>query len=262
MLATACNRGFQKKIYRKGRFCNNARLILALCIASVLASSFPVRADPLAHRQELMNRLDSIEQAKQEMKRLGRPLLQLEELEKAVKDSIVILRSRIDARKQVVVGTPRSDTSESYAFPHDAFDWFLVVLGGIALISALLLFIGIIQSIVRGRKRPRRAPMSRPDEKSSVSSVPVPPEKALVEQERFRLMREQIDRNKKNEQKAERGHLTPQVPSQPMGSERDGETRKQVIQAAAMGMGHQEIARRYRLSVDEVILILKVGRKG
>jgi Mor family transcriptional regulator len=245
----------------------------------------------LLQKQVFTEKLDSLDLEKQLRKRKG---LSIEELEKAadlVKDSIA------EIKKQIVAGEGESlaeakgaefhNTQVSRAqpasldfrrfLPKNVFDWIVVAVGGVAIISGIVLVAGLFGLLFRKKKNlqtPLHSIFSQTgagDNPQIISKVPVPvtelKEEAIESIRRRMEESEQRGRTKAGEQDAGRSaNVTTgdkkQVPFQ-AGAEdvRDTvEIKKRVILAARQGLDVQEISRRYHLSADQISLILRIAR--
>jgi len=114
-------------------------------------------ADPLP---ALRHRLDSVEVEKQTRKRQGKPIEDLEALSAELRDSLVGLRAGVPQaapQKEAEQGVspfskiPYIDDILSFR-PSGAFDWIIVGTGAVALLSGVMLLIGLFAG--RKKKRP------------------------------------------------------------------------------------------------------------
>ena len=118
-----------------------------------------------AGRLELRQRLDSLEVEKQTLKRLGKPLFELEAAASRLRDTLLAMRPNTTLPEQ-----PQSSSGKSFSLPfslltsisgipfapRNFFDWFIIATGVVALVSGFLLVIGILHT-ARAKKR-RAAP--------------------------------------------------------------------------------------------------------
>ncbi|GBU22042.1 hypothetical protein R80B4_01945 [Fibrobacteres bacterium R8-0-B4] len=132
-------------------------------VLAALAVDLPVHADS---RDTLRQRLDSLEVETQVRKRSGKPIDDLEAAGAALRDSLVAMRSNMPPAGPEPEGTPggsffSSIGAEISSFlesavsfkPNGLFDWIIVGTGVVAVLSGLLLFIGILAGGRKGKKK-------------------------------------------------------------------------------------------------------------
>ena|GEM_PF-1970456 len=157
---------------------------------------FAVDSVSAADRLELRQRLDSLEVEKQTLKRMGKPLSELESAASQLRDTLKALRGHTAPSSAA-----SSDKSFSLPFalpfslpswvsqissftPRNAFDWFIVAVGVVALLSGFLLVIGIIYT-ARAKKRRARAAAPKAKSKDKPKEKPVSKRINLAPQENY-----------------------------------------------------------------------------
>ena len=131
-----------------------------------------------SERLELLLRLDSLEVEKQTLKRQGRPLRELETAAAQLRDSLSAMRGHIapSAHRESASGKsfslpfslPASLAGIPLA-PRNLLDWVIVGVGAVALLSGLLLIIGIL-SAARAKKRRAASPNAKAVKKDKAQS--------------------------------------------------------------------------------------------
>lgn len=248
--------------------------------------SFGIRAgdadqddNPLDRKKILSARLDSIEMEKQTRKRQGEPFDDLEEESGRIHDSIAALRAAILETDESVLQRRKASEKESFLKqflkPAHIFDWIIIVVGFIALLSGIVLIIGLLSTVLKRSKRKPKSPLHHVTKKSypetaskGLADIPTSdsykiPDKdnRSIEMLRKRMQKdiEDIQRFNSNDspfalRDAEPVALVEQEKKEPI--------RDQIICAAREGLDVQEISRKYHISVDQVSLILRVAKKG
>jgi hypothetical protein len=152
------------EITRITRTISLARITIVAC--AFFALSAPVASQSADRSLELRQRLDSLEVEKQMRKRQGKPIDDLEAATVGMRDSLLDLRLADTAPAQ---GQAREKgggfslpeipfLSDALAFrPAGIFDWIIVGTGFVALLSGLMLVVGI----VAGRKKKVAAPKKK-----------------------------------------------------------------------------------------------------
>ncbi len=117
--------------------------------------------EQVIQRREWMTALlDSLELEKQRQKRSGKNIDRLEAFSSAVKDSLAVLRSRIsESKPQNGRSNPLKAVGDlgSFNLPSNPFDWLIVGIGAAAILSGLVLVVGLIGSWIRGSKKKRKS---------------------------------------------------------------------------------------------------------
>lgn len=261
--------------------------------------SCPVRADKdvVREKQVLTERLDSLELEKQMRKRKGLPLEDLEKASERLKDSIVAARRQLSSGEE---GTQQAgdsaqaaksaDTQSASAaqdwrrlLPRNMFDWIVVAVGGVAIISGIILVVGLIGLASRGVRKKKKSVAPLHEKFPHTASVDllrtnpkVPPAPAESEDDRVTSIRQRMDgsveRQPEDDDVRETEPGLTARPSQPRERKSadtplsgdagpdPAETRKLVVAASQQGLDVQEISRRFHLSADQVSLILRIAR--
>ncbi|MDR2728324.1 MAG: hypothetical protein LBB56_04270 [Chitinispirillales bacterium] len=139
---------------------------------------FAVDSSAAAERLELRQRLDSLEVEKQTLKRLGKPLFELETAASRLRDTLSAMRVQTTPSEQqsssgksfsLPFSLPSSLSGISFA-PRNFFDWFIIATGVVALISGFLLVIGILHT-ARVKKRRAAAPKTKGAKNNATNNV-------------------------------------------------------------------------------------------
>jgi len=255
-----------------------------------LILSFGIVPSSAVPRKEVVNtkkmfsaKLDSIELEKQIRKRRGEPLDELESESRAIYDSIVVLRRQLDGTSEDGLPSLEGDEESSplrallrfFRKPVHIFDWIIVVVGLIAVLSGIILISGLVHTIFsRTRKSSRQSvrpslKKSQSDYVSKDSSVGPPLVSSQMtdkDDKDITLLRKRMKRD------IDRIQRFNDAPSPFSTAEKNGAGNKEqddtdtlrddIIRAAQEGLDAQDIARKYHVSVDQVALILRVAAKG
>lgn len=273
-------------------------MAVACSLAAVSGQTAP---GPLQKRQALVLRLDSLELAKQDLKRLGKDISELDRSTTVIRDSLSALRSVIAAqplrpeaapKTRVETTTPERSVSLPggrgvIALPQNPLDWLIVGIGGVAILSGIVLLVGLVQSWVGGagaRKRRERAPTaSEKKAQNRIAPLPgapraVPPVKTgpaeavhprpVPETEAMEALRKRMgqdDAAARSVREARPPGATPRVRnevsparSRSTAPTTGGDMKDAVLAAAREGLSPQDISRKFQLSTDQVTLLLRV----
>jgi hypothetical protein len=279
-------------------------LLAAMAIlAGMLAAPVPAlaaRADTDSARSLLASRLDSLEMVKQDKKRRGESLDELERQTIAIKDSLIVLRGAVAHQSPpVAVAAPAADSGRTLAPPQgivklikqvlkpaSLIDWAIIGIGAVAVVSGIFLIVSL--AFASGRKKRQQA-RSVAQQKTfggySASGRPVTGPAPAVRREEPEG--EESD-TPVGDDEDEPAHLestpdedlnllrrrvrqdNPPVQAapprlgavEPTGPDTvSNDVRRQVVAAAAEGCDIAEISRRFHLSADHVALLLKVAAK-
>lgn len=270
------------------------------CLLSLLlfvsSGGGQVLYEEMAERKKALDeRLDSLEMVKQTRKRRGEDLAGIEQSVASVKDSIAALRAEIAALTPENQVAPPLDTGSAGLLstlglpkPQGLFDWIIMAVGAIALVSGLVLVIGLFHSLLtRSRRRPKAvrpqraapppspppAPRSTPPPAAPAMPRPFSPKEsdtpADIDNESIESLRQRmhddIARIRRFDEsmtfETEPPPSPPPPPVEPSGEE-GGDMRQKVLAAARQGLDAREISRRLHLSVDQVMLILRVAGRS
>jgi hypothetical protein len=253
---------------------------------STVQAAGQAQADSIVlQKRTLSARLDSIELEKQSRRRLGNDLGDLEAESRRVKDSIDLLRQEIAAIPKTALSSLRRQSPQTHRLaaasldwlvPKNLFDWVIVFVGGIAVISGLFLLIGLVRSLIRKPKPPRRTPSSQTSQASSPPFRQPPPRMqpprdasviandADIENDAIDSLRKRIGADSGPKLRIKHPLDTPrraEGPNRPAdgGAGKDGGLRQAILQASLAGDDAHEIARKFQVSLDQVKLILRVG---
>ncbi|MDD5673908.1 MAG: hypothetical protein PHC61_07090 [Chitinivibrionales bacterium] len=250
-------------------------------------------AEALVQKKMALNaRLDSLEMEKQQKKRKGQSLASQDSIIALLKDSITQIKQDISLTSDSVAPVVTPDTAAAVVtppqrsffapvfkalaamrvLPNTALDWIIAALAIVALLSGIVLLIGLLRTFVFRPKKSKRpfVPVQRaptpytasgtrgdvPLQKRTTSLPTVPPGNGFD----VEALRRTIRRSELEEPVAE----APVFPAEPSAAENapDGETLKQqIIAAGGEGLSVSEISRKFHVSVDQVALILKIAGK-
>jgi hypothetical protein len=247
-------------------------------------------SDLFSIKTRLCARLDSIELEKQTRKRLGGSLRDLETESNKIRDSIALLKNKVFTETEYEeknipekTGAPeqkkaRFSLIRSLFSPSGFIDWLIIIVGVTAVISGVILLIGMMNNRIRNQKIKKEeqinALLSQPAKRKngsggiestgmrpSVSQTPSDKENINIATLRKRMMGETETRNSSDEKDSS--------PFPSAGYEEKEETkydhgelvRDKVLQAALAGLDAQEISRRFHISADQVALILRIAQK-
>jgi hypothetical protein len=234
-------------------------------------------------KKVLTQKIDSLDLLKQKLKRNGLPIVEVEQHQKMLRDSLHFLRSYIQTTSEITPATPNG-SNKFYFFqkPSNLFDWIIVIVGIIATFSGLMLAVGIFRTLgskkririypkqKREKSTPARENMVENSKKpaaaypdyrqtsvtSTYSSYPTTENADTLEHLRKRL---DIQSDSVNDDISE----NPAVPQSRTKINRDtvDNIEQKVLIAARNGYGVAEISRQFQLSIDHISLILKVAEK-
>ena len=250
-----------------------------------------------ARKRVFAEKLDSIDLEKQLHKRKGESLEDLEKASEALKDSIAEVKRQMPQQsgqgqesEQVedtggkntasgATGTDRFLGLQKF-LPKTLFDWVVDIVGLIAIISGIVLLIGLFGLISRGlRKKKKAVPIHQPLHEifprsyaaDAYDRIPKVPDGQTEENnETIASLRKRVaDAGASPQGQDEEGVLATVDDSdaagggngpsgKPLGAQ---ELKKQVLLAARKGLDVSEISRRFHLSSDEVSLILRMARR-
>jgi len=249
----------------------------------VCSLSLPLHAlsqqDAAARKERLSEILDSLEMQKQAGKRAGVPIDELEKACAAVRDSIEVLRAAVaelsEKGELPAPEAPDEKRISDYSAVlqglknRSLIDWVIFAVGAVAVISVAALAFSFIRLIFSGG-RGKTAPMRPGGESSRVSGRPAscttPPSASVgtadINNEEIESLRQRVNEDIRRIQRFDR--RLPSVP-QASGAQEEsgggsGSLRDLILKAAHEGMDIQQIAKRFHISIDQVSLILRVGK--
>ena len=169
------------------KYLSNRKKIPA-ALRAVFLMGFWACAAAADYGLEMRQRLDSLEVETQVRKRQGKPIEDLEAASAELRDSLTGLRTAparpAAAREERDEGglPPYLEKipfiEDILAFrPSGAFDWVIVGTGAVALLSGLMLFIGLFA----GRKKKRAAPPKKQQASRKINLAPTSTQRAVPE---------------------------------------------------------------------------------
>lgn len=255
-----------------------SRICLLLFCVTFSLHAMPNSRDSsiIKKRMDLITQSDSIDLLKQSFKRKGMALTELEEKQKAIHDTLKYLNNQIQKIKFSPTRTSIPDLIRSISLkPDTIFDWIIIVVGIIAIISGVFLVFGVF-SIARSKKkrskkkRPVQNSIPPPQKAPAPSTHPIDELRALatntsdtVTQLRRQLKNSEHENNAPDRERLKQ-HQEPEEEMAPLPVsdneyKRDTHTEKKIIEAARNGASPQEISKKFHTSIDQVSLILKVA---
>jgi hypothetical protein len=261
---------------------------ISLCLIGLLCGSSFAQNDVTARKRVLTEKLDSIDLEKQLRKRKGESLEDLEKAAAVLKDSITAVKRLMPSGSQASEGATDSSKVGMAAgenppgwllalkkfLPKTFFDWMVDIVGFVAIVSGIVLIIGIFGLLTKGFKKKNKAPPQpktlhdifprsyAADAYDRIPKVPLGP--AEEKDETIQSLRKRIEDDEgvlatvddRPEPSAATGGTDAKAVRDPV------EIKKQVVQASRQGLDVSEISRRFHLSSDEVSLILRIARQN
>ncbi|MBN1758669.1 MAG: hypothetical protein JW863_10145 [Chitinispirillaceae bacterium] len=253
-------------------------LFFILFCFQIVYSSATTLGDLSERRAEITQQLDSLDLLKQNLKREGIAITEVELRQSRLRDSLNYLRSRIQSTSEAPSPSGNRNPATFLKMPSNLFDWIIVIVGGVAFFSGLMLVIGISRSVssrkrrsaLKKYQRQAQPQQSAPKEVETKpepaypSPDPAPPPPATSgESMNITSLRQRIahsaDHAEENHmvlKEAPRHSIQPRIPE---NSTDDTSLEKQVIAAANDGMDTLAISRKFHISVDHVDLLLKMA---
>lgn len=254
-------------------------LILVFFVSTVLANS--TEYDPVELRNRLSVTLDSIELEKQIKKRQGEKLGDLELISKKLRDSINVLREELSgeigiiprAGKEIEKENSLVSFIQSLLKPAHVFDWIIIIVGFIALVSGFVLVLGLVHTFFakikknkhpHNKKQKKNVLKGRLPDISFDASPPVIENKVGSEEKDLWRLRKRM-RSDIEKPQPQNDELSPF--SQPgkisvdntKDKECDNSQRDKILASVREGLSVQEISRKYHISADSVALIVRVA---
>lgn len=237
------------------------KIFFGVCLAAGAGMAvMPAPAPDNALRLREFNRqIDSLEVAKQEKKRSGQSIDELEGLTGSLRDSVADLRRGFE---QGTAATRAAQSPEcparTSAWPLSlgVFDRITIAAAGVfLLIAAVFFFVYFSAAARRRRNRSPAAPAAKRGDplRNGASRSDTAAQRAYAAQ---------IKPGPPPAQPRPETPASP-LPSKPSGQRSDlpRDLSELVARAAAEGLDAKEISRRYHISEDEVALIRAMGRK-
>ncbi len=235
----------------------------------------------LIRKQLLSAALDSLELVKQSRKREGESLEELERQTGAIKQSIESLRvqlARAAESGHFPASAPDADKRSLLdmftTMPKSGLDWAILSISGIAVICAIILFIGFIQLARSKRSRTAKAPQSsktapQPNCLSGTltrNASEIPTKTDTHDSDGLEELRRLAASGYGQETRAPAASL-PALHEQAKNSEIErpspsGDLREQVLEAARAGMAPKDIAKQLHVSCDQVQLIVRMAENN
>lgn len=268
--------------------------LIAACLVGFFAPCTRAENTVTSRKHALSEKLDSIDLEKQLRKRRGESLEDLEKTAELLKDSIAIVKQQLPG-----ISTDASDGGGEKAasasggraagwvrpfqkfLPRTFIDWMVDIIGLIAIISGIVLIIGIFGLVSKSFKK-KETPLPRPlheifprsyavDAYDRIPKVPLGPTEE--KDETIASLRKRIedspgkmpqDEGVPTATAGESGATDGSTGKAPMPAADDNtrSLKTQVVRAAQQGLDVSEISRRFHLSSDEVSLILRIARKN
>lgn len=264
--------------------------LFLLITTAILLNSFSLYSQSdmsaaIEKRLEISGRLDSLELEKQKMKRTGESIKVLDELSAALRDSIEMLRENMPIISESDIETEGDVLPRGFSFfkPKSLFDWLIIGAGGAALLSGIILIFGIFSSLKKNNKQPipnTTLSQKLAHNKNGLLDIPITKDKPVnlpkeipkQDVEGINRLREKIqsdkpiasvspfDRNREISPAMPPSANTSHVnPSKTALSNTGRDIKSEILQAARNGMSETEIARQFKVSVDQVSLVLKMS---
>jgi hypothetical protein len=226
-------------------------------------------------RLHLIAQNDSIDLLKQSYKRKGLPLTELEEKQDSIHDTLKSINKQIQNSKPSSVQTSLLLDLISYIpmKPNTIFDWIIIIVGIIAVISGLFLIFGIF-SMAASRKKATQKKKSlqyntpAPHKTPAPATQPIDELRALakntsdsVHQLRRQLKNTEYEKNAPAPEPV-KPHPEEEMPPLLLSDQahkNDAQIEHKIIDAASNGLNPQEISKKFHISTDQISLILKVA---
>jgi hypothetical protein len=280
--------------------------LMLLFIAALFCLDLSGQQDMAQKKRIFAEKLDSIDIEKQLRKRKGESIVGLERLAESYKDSIADLKMQMAQGNEALETKNESrDTSARGAgqgifsqisgvfkfLPRTLFDWVVVIVGCIAIVSGIILFVGLIGLLSKGFTRRKKPPRTLHDlfpqipERTAEDVFPKVGETTAEENNetidlvRKRMQETAVSESEKNSILAifdEQSRGAGQVPDAPAVSgpsdreqkaasakewKNTPDIKKQVVRAMQEGLDVSDISKKFHISADEVSLILRLARQ-
>jgi len=118
-------------------------------------------ADISAKRVHFTQLIDSLDLVKQDLKRSGNPVAEIELQQNQLRDSLEVIRKIINRTTAIKTASQKKSDDKKGTFiqtPHNFFDWIIIIVGIIATFSGILLITGISRSVLGAANRKKQPP--------------------------------------------------------------------------------------------------------
>ncbi|HEX2956397.1 MAG TPA: hypothetical protein VHO70_06190 [Chitinispirillaceae bacterium] len=259
------------------------KFFIVLFCCSVITLPNNLDSTIVKKRVQLISKNDSLDLIKQTFKRRGLSLSELEEKQSVIRDSLKMLNLQIQNTKISPGNSTLPDlVKQLYKKPETMFDWIIIIVGLIAVISGVFLLTGII-SMFSSKKRAAKSRKTvkkvsePPSKKAAVPPQPAASSKQAIDELRALASNtpdsvKQLRRQLKSADSKSSGPDIVENDNKPSLQEEmspplfmdstqqhDIQTQQKIIEAAKNGMKPYDISRKYHMSTDQVLLILKVA---
>ena len=228
-------------------------------------------------KQALTRKLDSLDLEKQVLKRSGQSISDIELQQTELLDSLKLIREKIQS-SYLSQSRPYKATSKvSIPRPQSLFDWIIVAVGATAVLSGLILIIGLLKTFSSKPRRRRTNSLKKKAtqtytqmQHSEPLQKPVlpPPEHPVFPDtlpDPITRLRMRIIEESKTEEAMEQTPVhnvhSPVAHSTTLENDQEKDISNKILNASNSGLDVLEISRRFHMSTDQVSLILKVARK-
>ena len=200
-------------------------------------------------------------------KRHGISIRDIEIKQAKLIDSVQVVRQVIQTKTPESFSPFRAKAKSFLFKPATLFDWIILIVGGIAAISGILLIYGIFKTLTR-RQTPARNKKNKPGKPASIPQETLEIKTRLTQTEQsgtdlLANLRQRMETGQIASKADAKSALFPEdlqesnEKANPKDQSEDLENR--IMKAAQDGLDIQEISRRYHVSADHVSLILKIS---
>jgi len=251
-----------------------------LFILLIMRGSSEATVSTPAERINVLSRsIDSLDILKQELKRNGRPISELERSQTIMRDSLSILHNVMQKASKQPMRTDKPASSRP-----DTFDWIIIFVGIVALFSGLIFIAGTLRSPTKRRKRALQTAAAAPQgisyplrniKETTVgaaypeyqTSVPADTPAAGTD---YAALSGATESGWKNLPGIQYGNRQPEAAPQaaarsPLNEAEQEEketVESRVLKASRSGLDIQAISRKFHLSTDHVALIIKMAESS
>jgi hypothetical protein len=263
--------------------CSATRLFILLFSLFVTTLSNNLDSTIIHKRVQLISENDSIDLLKQTFKRKGLSLTELEEKQRVIRDSLKMLNLQIQNTNISHSNSRLPDLIRLLSNkPETIFDWIIIVVGIIAVISGVFLISGIFSLLSSKNKASKSKKSSKkisepPPKKLAATPQPAASPKQSIDELRalagntsdtVNQLRRQLkntgtissqpETNIRAKNLPQQEEMPPALFADP-NTQDELHTQKQIIDAARNGMTPHDISIKYHMSTDQILLILKVA---